>query len=420
MSAQQATQGARGAEFAGPEDPRASQDLAGSLSDELTASQRREAAMRRSLCKQEALLATQQEEYHALAAQALFTSGRMERRISEGEQARAKLNRELLAAEERIAALEEENRALRARAADLEVQATNKDEAAKISMTELASSLGYQQRLESQLKAIRAECDDRVAEYEARLAQQERELAQLSDQLQQANAELYGIHESRLQQSKADLLQQAVEQSMRVGGYEPAEPADAALIAGGAEGFSAEDESAANPELAALPVEPIGLPAGLAPYGAPHAYQDAQAAREELRALSASQKAAAAESEAATEASAVALSSLREDRTNEGLLKSKIQELETEASSLRAAIELEHAVQLDKADDVNILREEKEELTRRLEAAETLLRQMQKLLAGVGTMCADTGARLEAALEEGAISQNLRVTVGEGRVGLSW
>ncbi|TNJ27302.1 hypothetical protein GMRT_12342 [Giardia muris] len=330
------------------------EELKSVVDGELITAQRRESHLRRSLSRQEARLATKSSEYHALAAQALATSSRLEQRLAESEEARAALAMELTAAHDRIAELEtlverggrmsrsyattgmsgcggrgctqcaaylQELEELRERIAEYETKVAQRTTAAQMSVEELAHSLAHQKRIEAENKAMRKLHAEEVQRLQNELAEKDALLEEFNSQLKAANEEVLEIHESQVRESK-------------------------------------------------------------------------------LRACGVSLHSDAGQNE------------------DPEVLKSRIVELEEEAQCLRNAIETDHQEQLEKADDINILRDERDALARKTERAENIIYQLKKLLFGISDVCMTGADRIGIAWESDAEGPTaLEMTVGSKRVG---
>lgn len=112
-------------------------------------------------------------------------------------------------------------------------------------------------------------------------------------------------------------------------------------------------------------------------------------------------------------------SAARADEENE-VLKSRIYELEEETQILRNAMETDHQAQMEKADDINILRDELDLLQRKYERAEMIITQLKRLLMGISDVCLTGTERVNTAwdnAEADQIDNALDMTVGSKRVG---
>lgn len=112
-------------------------------------------------------------------------------------------------------------------------------------------------------------------------------------------------------------------------------------------------------------------------------------------------------------------SAVRADEENE-VLKSRIYELEEETQILRNAMETDHQAQMEKADDINILRDELDLLQRKHERAEMIITQLKRLLMGISDVCLTGTERVNTAWdnpEADQIDNALDMTVGSKRIG---
>lgn len=388
-------------------------ELKATLIDELNNSQKREEALRRVISRQESSVAQKSSDYHALASQALATSSKLEKRLSDSEAARAALASELAEARDAIATLQdrllfltnktqgtlqstisgplpglapgpahcrrcveysERCQAYEAKIAELEqelrgarLKLDQRTAAAKLSLDELAASLAAQKRLEAQIRALRAVQTDEVSDLVRRLEGREQEVVALSLQLKDSNEELLAVHDQQEAVSKIEAS------GLR--------PADLRTI-------EERGEVIYDPK-----------------------------AHEVVMELAESLSEAQGKAE-------------HKERENV-FLKSKIVELQSETNDLKVAIQTDHEEQMDKADDINILREENEVLVTRLAKAEGVAVQLKKLLHGLADVCNTAGNRIARAIENGGdgdedtdadesmrLNMGLNVTVGEAHVGL--
>lgn len=112
-------------------------------------------------------------------------------------------------------------------------------------------------------------------------------------------------------------------------------------------------------------------------------------------------------------------SAVKADEENE-VLRSRINELEEETQILRNAMETDHQAQMEKADDINILRDELDLLQRKYERAEMIIAQLKRLLMGISDVCLTGTERVNTAwdnAEADQIDNALDMTVGSKRVG---
>ncbi|KAH0573381.1 hypothetical protein SS50377_25501 [Spironucleus salmonicida] len=90
--------------------------------------------------------------------------------------------------------------------------------------------------------------------------------------------------------------------------------------------------------------------------------------------------------------------------------KSQVQTLEEDIQLMRNAMADEEQKKLDDKDELNMLRDDNQELRQKLTFLEAQIRQINKLFGGLGNICTGAQDRLESLLSDG---NEMNLTIGQ-------